>query len=490
MTLKLYNTLSKKKEDFIPRHGKEVKMYACEPTVYSYPHIGNYRAYVFEDLLRRYLEYKGYKVTLVMNITDVDDKTIKASGGDKSRLDSITRRYEKAFKKGLDKLNVKSADEYPRATETIDEMVELIETLLAKEYAYKAEDSSVYFSIEKYSKYGKENLVQLDPKSMRAGERISEDEYDKEGIRDFVLWKAWKEEDGDIYWETSLGKGRPGWHIECSAMSMKYLGEELDIHCGGVDNIFPHHENEIAQSEAASGKKFVKQWMHCAHLIYEGEKMSKSRGNIIILEDLTKKYSPEAIRLALLSTHYRSQLDLTAKKLNEAEGNIKKFNNFKKDMKIVEGEGDNEEVEKVISNAEHQFSSGLDDDLNISTALAAIFGTIKEIYLLRDRGILGKEGATLIIKQMARIDAVLSVYKNQKVKIHDEIVLKDRIFILKSEGNPPKWIEDLAYERFEMRLEKNWKKADEIRNKLAKNNWIIEDNETGAILKPLDFSAV
>ena len=255
MTLKLYNTLSRKKEEFVSLQDKKVKMYACGPTVYSYPHIGNYRAYVFEDLLRRYLEYKDYDVTLIMNITDVDDKTIKASDGDKSKLLSITRRYEKAFKKGLSVLNVKNADEYPRATETIDEMVELIEELLKKKYAYKAEDGSLYFSIDKYPGYGKENLVHLNPDEMRAGERVSDDEYDKEGAHDFVLWKAWKEEDGDIYWETSLGKGRPGWHIECSAMSMKYLGEELDIHCGGVDNIFPHHENEIAQSEAASGKK-------------------------------------------------------------------------------------------------------------------------------------------------------------------------------------------------------------------------------------------
>ena len=450
-------------------------MYACGPTVYSYPHIGNYRAYVFEDLLRRYLEYKGYKVTLVMNITDVDDKTIKASGGDKSKLDSITRRYEKAFKKGLNKLNVKSADEYPRATETIDEMVELIETLLEKEYAYKAEDGSVYFSIEKYSKYGKENLVQLDPKSMRAGERISEDEYDKEGIRDFVLWKAWKEEDGDIYWETSLGKGRPGWHIECSAMSMKYLGEELDIHCGGVDNIFPHHENEIAQSEAASGKKFVKLWMHCAHLIYEGEKMSKSLGNIILLEDLTKKYSPEAIRLALLSTHYRSQLDLTDKKLKEAEGNIQKINDFRQSMDRVKGKGRFDEVELSDSTLvnlsgmrplgfQADFEKALDDDLNISEALSALYRTMREANKLKDEGDLGKDDAWHFVRQLEEFDNMLGILPEIEKEIDESVYEKIK-------------------EREDARLAEDWALSDKIRDELFEMGYILEDTPHGTIPK-------
>ncbi|MCH8305645.1 MAG: cysteine--tRNA ligase [Candidatus Marinimicrobia bacterium] len=465
MTLKLYNTLSKKKEDFIPRHGKEVKMYACGPTVYSYPHIGNYRAYVFEDLLRRYLEYKGYEVTLVMNITDVDDKTIKASGGDKSSY-SITRRYEKAFKKGSIKLNVKSADEYPRATETIDEMVELIETLLAKGYAYKAEDGSVYFSIEKYSKYGKENLVQLDPKSMRAGERISEDEYDKEGIRDFVLWKAWKEEDGDIYWENSLGKGRPGWHIECSAMSMKYLGEELDIHCGGVDNIFPHHENEIAQSEAASGKKFVKLWMHCAHLIYEGEKMSKSLGNIILLEDLTKKYSPEAIRLALLSTHYRSQLDLTEKKLKEAENSIAKFRNFYDDMNNITEDNEISEMSTIglFSEYENFLEEALDDDLNISKAISVIYGLMKDAYTYRDDNNLSADTAKHFANQFEQFDNILGILPGKEAEIDESVFEKIK-------------------EREDARLAEDWALSDKIRDELFEMGYILEDTPHGTIPK-------
>ena len=475
MTLKLYNTLSRKKENFAPLHGNDVKMYACGPTVYSYPHIGNYRAYVFEDLLRRYLEYKGYKVTLVMNITDVDDKTIKASGGDKNKLTSITRRYEKAFKKGLSILNVKNANEYPRATETIDEMVELIETLLAKGYAYKAEDGSVYFSIEKYSKYGKENLVQLDPKSMRAGERISEDEYDKEGIRDFVLWKAWKEEDGDIYWENSLGKGRPGWHIECSAMSMKYLGEELDIHCGGVDNIFPHHENEIAQSEAASGKKFVKQWIHCAHLIYEGEKMSKSLGNIILLEDLTKKYSPEAIRLALLSTHYRSQLDLTDKKLKEAEGNIRKITDFRQSMDRVKGKGRFDEVQLSDSTLvnlsgmrpldfQADFEKALDDDLNISEALSALYRTMREANKLKDEGDLGKNDAWHFVRQLEEFDKMLAILPEKEAEIDESVYEKIK-------------------EREDARLAEDWALSDKIRDELFEMGYNLEDTPHGTIPK-------
>jgi len=475
MTLKLYNTLSKKKENFVPLRDKEVKMYACGPTVYSYPHIGNYRAYVFEDLLRRYLEYKGYNVTLIMNITDVDDKTIKASGGDENQRVSITRRYEKAFKKGLSVLNIKSADEYPRATETIEEMVELIKVLLKKEYAYKAEDGSVYFSIDKYSKYGKENLVQLNPDQMRTGERVSEDEYDKEGAHDFVLWKAWKEEDGDIYWETSLGKGRPGWHIECSAMSMKFLGEELDIHCGGVDNIFPHHENEIAQSEAASGKKFVKYWVHCAHLIYEGEKMSKSRGNIILLEDLTDKYSPEAIRLALLSTHYRSQLDLTDKKLKEAEGNIRKITDFRQSMERIQGEGRFDDIKLSETSSvnlsgkrplklQDDFEKALDDDLNISEALSALYRTMREANILKDEGDLGKDEAGQFVRQLKEFDKMLGILPDKEAEFDEAVHEKIR-------------------QREDARDAKDWALSDKIREELFEMGYNLEDTPRGTVPK-------
>ena len=466
MTLKLYNTLSRKKEEFVPLQDKKVKMYACGPTVYSYPHIGNYRAYVFEDLLRRYLEYKDYDVTLIMNITDVDDKTIKASDGDKSKLLSITRRYEKAFKKGLSVLNVKNADEYPRATETIDEMVELIEELLKKKYAYKAEDGSLYFSIDKYPGYGKENLVHLNPDEMRAGERVSDDEYDKEGAHDFVLWKAWKEEDGDIYWETSLGKGRPGWHIECSAMSMKYLGEELDIHCGGVDNIFPHHENEIAQSEAASGKKFVKYWVHCAHLIYEGEKMSKSRGNIILLEDLIKKYSPEAIRLALLSTHYRSQLDLTDKKLKEAEITIAKVRNFYEDMNNINRDGDFSETlsKDTPSEYEIELEEALDDDLNISKALSVIFGLMKDAYTQRDESKLGEDEAARFVGQLEQFDEILGILAENEVEIDQSVYEKIK-------------------QREDARLAKDWALSDKIRDELFEMGYNLEDTPRGTLPK-------
>ena len=475
MTLKLYNTLSKKKENFVPLRDKEVKMYACGPTVYSYPHIGNYRAYVFEDLLRRYLEYKDYSVTLIMNITDVDDKTIKASGGDENKRVSITRRYEKAFKKGLSVLNIKSADVYPRATDTIDEMVELIEVLLKKEYAYKAEDGSVYFSIDKYSKYGKENLVQLNPDELRTGERVSDDEYEKEGAHDFVLWKAWKEEDGDIYWETSLGKGRPGWHIECSAMSMKYLGEELDIHCGGVDNIFPHHENEIAQSEAASGKKFVKYWVHCAHLIYEGEKMSKSRGNIILLEDLTDKYSPEAIRLALLSTHYRSQLDLTDKKLKEAEGNIRKITDFRQSMERIQGEGRFDDIKLSETSSVNlsgkrplelhkEFEEALEDDLNISKALSALYRTMRKANILIDEGDIGKEEAGEFNLELEHMNRVLGIFPEKKVEIDESVYEKIR-------------------QREDARDAKDWALSDKIREELFEMGYNLEDTPHGTVPK-------
>jgi len=467
MTLKLYNTLSKKKEEFVPLHGTEVKMYACGPTVYSYPHIGNYRAYVFEDLLRRYLEYKDYDVTLVINITDVDDKTINAAEGNENQRISITKRYEQAFKKGLSVLNIKSADEYPRATETIDEMVELIEKLLEKGYAYKADDGSVYFSIDKYSKYGKENLVQLNPDAMREGERVSGDEYDKESAHDFVLWKAWKEEDGDIYWEPPLGKGRPGWHIECSAMSMKFLGDELDIHCGGVDNIFPHHENEIAQSEAASGKNFVKYWVHCAHLIYEGEKMSKSLGNIVLLEDLIKDgYSPEAIRLALLSTHYRSQLDLTDNKLKEAESNIRKITDFRQSMERIQGEGRFVGIEGAMRPLELQddFEEALDDDLNISEALSALYRTMRKANILKDEGDLGKDEAGHFVRQLDEFDKMLGILPEIEVKIDKSVYAKIK-------------------QREDARLAKDWALSDKIRDELYEIGYSLEDTPNGTIPK-------
>ena len=458
-------------------------MYACGPTVYDYPHIGNYRAYLFEDLLRRYLEYKGYKVRMIMNITDLDDKTIAAAGGKKTKLKNLARKYENYFMEGLETLNVKPADEYPRAFETVDEMVALIERLLENGAAYQIDDGSVYFSIEKYAEYGK--LVHLKPEEMKAGERVSEDDYEKEGARDFALWKSWKEEDGEIYWETPLGKGRPGWHIECSAMSMKYLGEQLDLHCGGVDNIFPHHENEIAQSEAATGKPFVKYWVHCAHLILEGEKMSKSLGNIKLLEDLIGDgYSPEAIRLALLSTHYRSQLDLTIDLLEDAEGKINRIKSFLASMKRVDGDNSNVKIKEKLERTSSEFEQALDNNLYVTGALDAVFGMIGEMNRLRDKGKLGKQSASRIMETFDKFDNVLKLNPREQIEIDDNIRISDEILVRVTRGGKaPHDIEEMAERRVMARKEKNWEEADKLRDDMDKAGWQIEDIENGFVLK-------
>jgi len=463
VTLKLYNTLTRKKELFKPLKKGKVKMYACGPTVYDYPHIGNYRAYIFEDLLRRYLEYSGYEVKFVMNITDVDDKTIAASGGKRDELNRFTEKYESEFRNGLDILKIEPADVYPKATETIDEMVALINRLLEKGIAYRSDDGSIYFSIDKYPDYGK--LVHLNPEDMRSGERVSDDEYEKEGARDFVLWKAWKESDGDIHWDEGLGKGRPGWHIECSAMSMKHLGKQLDIHCGGVDNIFPHHENEIAQSEAATGEKFVGFWVHCAHLILDGEKMSKSLGNVKLLEELLEEdYSPEAIRLALLSTHYRSQLDLTEAKLKEAEGNIQKFRGFFHRMKSVKVKG------KLVGmfaagkalDFHSDFIKALDDDLNISEALSALFQTMRKANKLFDNGEIGKDESEQFVLELDHMDEVLGILPKGEEKIDRSIY-------------------DKIVEREKARESKDWDLSDKIRDEIYELGYVLEDSSEGTI---------
>ncbi|HEC80710.1 MAG TPA: cysteine--tRNA ligase, partial [Firmicutes bacterium] len=305
--MRFYNTLIKSVEEFSPLEGDVVKMYTCGPTVYDYAHIGNFRTYVFEDILRRWLKFRGYKVIQVMNITDVDDKTIMGANEKGISLDEYTREYTNAFFEDIDTLRIERAEHYPRATEHINEMIALIEKLIEKGIAYVADDG-IYYSIAKFPEYGK--LSGFDVKSVKAGARVAKDEYDKEDVRDFALWKFRRPD--EPFWSAPFGDGRPGWHIECSAMSMKYLGETFDIHIGGVDNIFPHHENEIAQSEGATGKKFVRYWLHSEHLIVEGRKMSKSLGNFYTLRDLLSMgYNPIAIRYLLLSTHYRKQLNFT-----------------------------------------------------------------------------------------------------------------------------------------------------------------------------------
>ena len=317
--MKLYNTLTKEKNEFIAQETKTVKMYVCGPTVYNYSHIGNLRTYINTDILRRFLKFSGYKVIEVMNITDIDDKTIKKAADENIPIKNVTQKYEKYFLEDLNNLDIELPEKLPHATdkEVIEEIIKITKVLLDKKIAYKSEDGSVYFSVKKFKDYGK--LSGIDLAGIKDGARVSQDEYDKDDAQDFVLWKKSKESEPS--WETPFGKGRPGWHIECSAMSTKYLGDTLDIHAGGVDLIFPHHENEIAQSETYTGKKFVNYWFHCGHLMVEREKMSKSLGNIYTLHEMSKKYQvePLALRMLSLMSHYRETLNFTEKSIKQAQ---------------------------------------------------------------------------------------------------------------------------------------------------------------------------
>ncbi|MBP3395276.1 MAG: cysteine--tRNA ligase, partial [Lentisphaeria bacterium] len=371
--MRFYNTLGRNMQDFQPIEEKVAKMYTCGPTVYNYAHIGNFRAYLFEDLLRRSLEYHGYKVTQVMNLTDVDDKTIRDSRAAGLKLQDFTRKYKDAFFEDLRTLRIEPAEHYPEATTHIPEMIEMIRILFEKGFAYKSEDGSVYFSIAKFKDYGK--LAKIDMEQQRSGVRINNDEYDKDSVADFALWKAWSESDGDVKWDSPWGPGRPGWHLECSAMSMKYLGRTFDIHTGGIDNMFPHHEDEIAQSEAANSCKFVNYWLHCEHLTIDKKKMSKSLGNFYTLRDLLNKgYSGKEVRWALIGTHYRSKLNFNLGLCDQARSTLKKFADFFGRLKALpQGTAGKEEALRLAADADKKFADAIGDDLNIAEALSAVF---------------------------------------------------------------------------------------------------------------------
>ena len=464
MVLKLYNTLTRKKEIFKPINNKEVRIYTCGPTVYNYPHIGNYRAYVFEDILRRYLKYKGYKVKQVMNITDVDDKTIKGSQNENISLKEFTSRYEKAFFKELNKLNIGKVEFYPRATEHIKEMVNLIKKLIDKNYAYESNDG-IYYKISKFKDYGK--LANINKKSLMSGAsgRVKKDEYDKKDVQDFALWKFWDEEDGNVFWETEIGKGRPGWHIECSAMSMKYLGETFDIHAGGVDLIFPHHENEIAQS-VVTGKKFVNYWIHNEHLLVNNQKMSKSLGNFYTLHDLINKgYDLKAIRYLLLSVRYRQKLNFTFEALQSAKNTVDKLIDFIDRIKTLKTNiKDNKNINSLIKKVKKKFENSMDDDLNISSALSYLFKFITKINKLISENKVSKSNAKNIYDCMLNFDKVLGILEHKK-----EILSKEILKLIK--------------EREIARKSKNYKKADEIREILKNRDIILEDTKYGVRYK-------
>ena len=445
MPLKLYNTLTRKKETF--KHlekgkNKEVKMYSCGLTVYDYGHIGNYRAFVASDILRRYLEYKGYEVKKIVNITDVDDKTIKHSISEGRGLIEFTKKYEDAFFEDEKKLNIKPAFLYPRATEHIKEMIELIDNLLKKRIAYKSKDG-IYFNIKKFKKYGKLSGFKIEKLKIGGGGRVLKDEYDKKNVKDFALWKFYDNEDGNVFWNTKLGKGRPGWHIECSVMSSKYLGEHFDIHTGGIDLIFPHHENEIAQSESAFKKKFVNFWIHNEWLLVDGKKMSKSLGNYYTLRDIIQmSYIPLALRYFYLTGHYKSQLDFTLENLRNSQNSLERLKNIIGELK---------DDKKINKNYLKKFENAMDNDLDTVNALQVLWS------LVRDEKAKGK------INTIKKIDSVfgLDLLKKEEIEIPDEIM-------------------KLVEKREEARNMKNWREADSLRNKITKLGFKIDDTYEGS----------
>jgi cysteinyl-tRNA synthetase len=464
LTIRFHDTLTRRLELFTPLEPGRVRMYTCGPTVYDFPHIGNFRAYVWEDLLRRFLKYRGFTVTQVMNITDVEDKTIRDSRAAGMELGEYTEKYIQAFFEDIDTLGMERAEHYPRATEHVDEMVGLITKLVEKGHTYLSE-GSVYYRISTFPTYGR--LSHLDPSGIRAGARVDSDEYEKEDARDFVLWKGRKE--GEPSWATPLGEGRPGWHIECSAMSMKYLGDTFDIHTGGVDNIFPHHENEIAQSEAATGKPFVRYWLHCAHLMVDGQKMSKSMGNQYTLRDLLERgLDPHAIRYFLLSSHYRKPLNFTQEGAKQAAQALQRIHDFAERLATAAAGPDAPGGETAAAVRRHReaFDAALDDDLNTAEALAALFETIRLTNAALDRGDADGETLSTARSLLADFRTVFGVAPREQGELEPELAA-------------------LIEARQQARERKEYAEADRIRATLLERGIVVEDTPAGVRWKRL-----
>jgi cysteinyl-tRNA synthetase len=455
--MKIYNTLTRRIETLEPQEPGHVRMYTCGPTVHDFAHIGNFRAYVWEDLLRRTLEMLGFRVTQVMNITDVEDKIIRKMIDSGKSLDEVTAPYIEAFFADLDTLNIERAEQYPRATEHIPEMIEIANKLQEKGLTYESQ-GSLYYRIEAFKTYGR--LSHLDRREIRVGARVDSDEYEKEDARDFVLWKASRP--GEPAWDSPFGRGRPGWHLECSAMSMKYLGETFDLHTGGVDNIFPHHENEIAQSEGATGKPFVRYWMHTAHLIIEGEKMSKSLGNFFTLRDLLDRgHSPRSIRFLLLSSHYRNPLNFTMNGLGQTAAEIERLDDLQARIdREPAGPGNDADFDRGLAEAEGAFRDALADDLNISKALGAVFQLVRRANTALDRDELPEGSRVALRAALETIDSVLGVLDRPAEMVDAEIqALIDR--------------------RTAARDARDFAEADRIRDDLAARGIVLEDTPQG-----------
>lgn len=467
MTLKIYNTMSRRIEELIPggirksdiREYPPVTIYACGPTVYSFAHIGNFRTFMFNDLLRRYLRFCGYKINHAMNITDVDDKTINGSLRDGVTLKEYTEKYTSIFFDDLRTLNIEPVEHNPKATESIDEMINILKKIDEKGILYSRE-GSLYFNIARFKPYGR--LSCLESRETKAGARYDADEYDKDDVRDFALWKAPKE--NEPFWETPYGPGRPGWHIECSAMIRKIFGTTIDIHTGGVDLIFPHHENEIAQSEAAYDEQFVRYWIHVEHLLVDGAKMSKSAGNFYTLRDLTGKgYSPRSIRYLLMSAHYRKQLNFTLEGLKQADQALERIDNLIVRLRDVKKNGEvNTETGAMIKGLFAEFTETMDNDLNISGGLGVFFDFVSKVNTMISEDRLTEKDASAILDAIGKLDSVFGFISFGE----EDDVDAERI-------------NALVEERIQAKKNKDFKRSDEIRDALKDEGIILEDTKDG-----------
>jgi cysteinyl-tRNA synthetase len=470
--IQFHNTLGGKIEAFVPQVAGEVRMYSCGPTVYDFAHIGNFRTFVFQDILRRFLKARGYKLKHVINLTDVDDKIIAKSAAAGVGIREYTEKYAQAFFDDCKALSVESPEEWTRATDNIESMVKLIEKLHDKGFTYEG-DGSIYYRISKFPEYGK--LSNIDVSGIQTGVRVDMDQYEKESARDFALWKRPKP--GEHFWETSIGKGRPGWHIECSAMSMKYLGETLDIHTGGIDLAFPHHENEIAQSEGATGKPFVKYWLHAEHLLVEGEKMSKSLGNFYTLRDLfAKGYKPSALRFALASVPYRRQLNFTLDGLASAASSVERLRNFADRLTQGKFPADaGKSFAARIEEAATEFDAGLSDDLNTARALGAIYEFVREANIAMDKGEFTAGDVAAAQKLLQAFDQIFAILVNNDA---------EKLAALgygQDTGADDAEIEALVAERQKARQTRDFTNADRIRKELDSRGIILEDSRDGKV---------
>jgi cysteinyl-tRNA synthetase len=458
MTTRLHDTLSGETRPLEPLEPGHVRIYSCGPTVYGPTHIGNFRSFLFADLLVRHLRAKGLRVTWVMNVTDVDDKIIRGAAAAGIAIDELANRWLDQFLADARALRMTTPDVLPRATEEIDEIVGLIEILLERDHAYRTEDGSIFFRISSWPAYGV--LARLDPEQMRVGERVEADEYAKDDIRDFALWKGPKP--GEPSWDTPVGRGRPGWHIECSAMSMHHLGQSFDIHTGGVDLIFPHHEDEIAQSEAATGRPFVRTWLHCAHLQMSGAKMAKSTGNIARVSELLESgIEPRALRYALISVHYRASLNYTPDSLSAAAAAIDRLDALVAALATYrEEQRDDPDQPAVLEGARTAFDAALDDDLNISAALGALFDLVREVNRRLDARTLSTADAVTATSWLRRLDAVLAILPDEADVLDDEL-------------------RHLLDERLAARARKDWTASDRLRDELIGRGIAVEDTRDG-----------